>query len=485
MSHQVDDYILMLAEQIVLGQVNFSKLEQEIFSVVKQAGCRLLEEVLAEAEDRIFKEKPQEYESVGYRKKNITTLFGDVVVDRRLWKGKEEVSGKTLWKYPLDEMLGLESYKTSSPGLKEVALIMGAEKSYRKASELMKAAGMDISHSKVHALIQQAGEQIRQYETEQTTTEGSQEAELVVVESDGIYVARQDKRKAEGKVKKKGLEIKVGIVYEGWEAADPSKTSFRLKNKKIIGTEGNSKQYWEQVDRFLQSRYDVGKVGHFLFGSDGAAWGKEGAEMYGRSLHQVDAFHFQRMIKRTFGFDQQSIVDTLQSQVEADDQEACKKLLQSRRESSKADEKKRKQIEKLEQYILSNWESLPDYRQRGQDLPAHCRGTGSIENAVDNLVADRMKKQGMAWSEKGAGNLVRVRAAIQNGVLSEALTWVKATEEQHEKPRKKVVKGKGRPKQTKASEQGTWLRAGMPALQGSKQNMREFAHSLIRLVRNF
>lgn len=484
MSHHVDDYITMLADHVALGQVNFVELEKEIFSVVKQVGCRLLETVLAETEDKLFKEKPQGYESEGFRERNITTILGEVTVRRRLWKSKEEMSGKRVWTYRLDKVLGLERHDTSSPGLKEVAISMGAEKSYRKSSELMKKIEMPLSHSKIHSLMQEAGKQIRQYETEQMKTEGSREVELVVVESDGIYVPRQYKRKPKGK-KKKGLEIKTGIVYEGWKATDPSGTSYRLKNKKIIATEGDSDHYWNQVDRCLQSLYDVGKVKHFLFGSDGAGWGKEGAERYGRSIHQIDAFHFQRMMKRTLGFDQQSIVDTIQSLVEAGDREGFNTMLRSKRESYKDNEKKLKQIDKLEQFILRNWESIPDYRQRGLSLPENCRGTGSIENSVDNLVADRMKKQGMAWSESGAGNLVRVRAALQNGVLSEALAWVKAAEKEHEALQKEVVKGKGRPSRKKGVEPGTWLQAGMPALRGSEQDMREFASSMVKWVSNF
>ncbi len=487
MSHHVDDYITMLTDQVVNGQVDLAKLEQEVFRIAKQVGCQLLEEVLNSVEEQVFKEKPKGYESMGFRTRTLSTIVGDIEIRRRLWKHQEEVSGKQIWNYKLDQLLGLQSHETSSPGLKEVALCMGAEKSYRKASELMEKVDLGISHSKIHSLIQQAGEQIRTYEAEQMKTEGTQGAEMVVVESDGIYVPRQYKKHEESEKKKKGIEIKVGIVYEGWEATTPAGSTFRLKNKKVVATEKDSTHYWDQVDSLLQSCYDVGRVDHFLFGSDGAAWGKEGALRYGRSIHQVDAFHFQRMIKRTFGFSQKGMVDTIQSLVDAGNKEGFEVLIQASREKHKDEEKMQKKIDKLEQFILKNWDSIPDYRNRGLKLPEDCRGTGSIENSVDNLVADRMKKQGMAWSEAGAGNLVRVRAAIQNGVLSEAITYVKASVEQHAQPKEEAVKSKakGRPKASKTVEQATWMQAGMPALHGSEQNMREFASSMLRMVKNF
>lgn len=485
MSHHVDDYITMLTEKVVSGQVNLAKLEQEVFRIAKQVGCHLLEEVLKAAEEKVFKEKPKGHESGGFRARTLATIVGSIELKRRVWSGKEEVSGKTVWCYKLDELLGLQSHETSSPGLKEVALCMGAEKSFRKASELMEKVDLGISHSTIHNLIQQAGEQIRTYEAEQTKTEGTQGAKMVVVESDGIYVPRQYKKKEESEKKKKGLEIKVGIVYEGWEATTPTGGTFRLKNKKVVATERDSTHYWNQVDGLLQNRYDVGKVDHFLFGSDGAGWGKEGALRYGRSIHQVDAFHFQRMIKRTFGFSQKGMVDTIQSLVDANDKESFHALIIASREKHKNEEKMLKKIAILNTFILKNWESIPDYRKRGLNLPEDCRGTGSIENSVDNLVADRMKKQGMAWSEAGAGNLVRVRAAIQNGVLNDAITWVKAVEEKQEQPEEVKSKAKGRPKTSKTVEQATWLQAGMPALYGSEQNMREFASSMLRMVKNF
>jgi len=97
----------------------------------------------------------------------------------------------------------------------------------------------------------------------------------VVVESDGVHVPlqRKDRKKA------KSLEIKVGCVYEGWEAADPKGSRYRLKHPKVLATTGTAEAYWKRVDRHLVSTYDLEKIGLLVFGSDGAPWGQYGTEL--------------------------------------------------------------------------------------------------------------------------------------------------------------------------------------------------------------
>jgi len=76
---------------------------------------------------------------------------------------------------------------------------------------------------------------------------------------------------------------------------------------------------------------------------------------------------------------------------------------------------KKKAIKQLKKTIGRNWKSLKDYRMRATQLPAIARDIGNVEKANDNLVADRMKKRGMAWSVRGANHLVQVKAAVRNG----------------------------------------------------------------------
>ncbi|PTQ56899.1 MAG: hypothetical protein BSOLF_2575 [Candidatus Carbobacillus altaicus] len=78
--------------------------------------------------------------------------------------------------------------------------------------------------------------------------EKKREAKIVLVESDGVYVSLQGKdRKKYGTT----LEIKNGCIYEGWEAKNPVKREYRLKNPKVIATTNSSKEYWEKVGNYL------------------------------------------------------------------------------------------------------------------------------------------------------------------------------------------------------------------------------------------
>ncbi|CLZ63605.1 Uncharacterised protein family (UPF0236) [Mycobacterium tuberculosis] len=148
---------------------------------------------------------------------------------------------------------------------------------------------------------------------------------------------------------------------------------------------------------------------------------------------------------------------------------------------------KKKDIGKLKDTIGRNWESLKDYRGRASQLPEIARGLGNVENANDNLVADRMKKRGMAWSIRGANHLVQVKAAVRNGEWDEVCRWMMeqaARQEDSQAEPLKTVKQRGRIVRgaRRQQEVGAWCQAHMPGHEGSEAWLREFSKQLQRIL---
>ncbi|WP_268928977.1 ISLre2 family transposase [Microaerobacter geothermalis] len=357
---------------------------------------------------------------------------------------------------------------------------MATQNSYRESAKMLSQIGIHMSHQRIHRAVEAIGEAIEKRRNSDSAEEGTRKADIVVVESDGVHVPLQgaDRKKA------KSLEIKVGCVYEGWEAAEPKGSRYRLKHQKILATTGTAEAYWERVDQYLVTTYDLEIVGVIVFGSDGAAWGKYGAELYANALHQIDTFHFQRWIKRVFGFGQQAMVDTIRAMIETDDRQGFEALMNV--QERKHIEKK-KEIRRLKKTIEQNWESLMDYRASATQLPEIARGLGNVENANDNLVADRMKKRGMAWSVQGAHHLVQVKAAVRNGEWDEVCRWMVEQVERKEQPQiKQPDKGKKRGRIGRGirrnQEVGAWCQAHMPGVQGSEAWLREFSKQLQQVI---
>jgi hypothetical protein len=85
---------------------------------------------------------------------------------------------------------------------------------------------------------------------------------------------------------------------------------------------------------------------------------------------------------------------------------------------SESREKLSKQLEELDGYIKNNQEYIPNYGERyrcGERI-----STAFAESTVNQVVSKRMvKKQQMAWTERGAHFLLQVRTRVLNGDLEE------------------------------------------------------------------
>jgi len=101
-----------------------------------------------------------------------------------------------------------------------------------------------MSHQRVHQAVKEIGEAIEKRHTTESPSEGIRQADIVVVESDGTHVPLQ----GEDRKKAKSLEIKVGCIYEGWEAIDPQGEQYRLKHPHVVATVGTAEQFWELVE---------------------------------------------------------------------------------------------------------------------------------------------------------------------------------------------------------------------------------------------
>jgi len=77
-----------------------------------------------------------------------------------------------------------------------------------------------------------------------------------------------------------------------------------------------------------------------------------------------------------------------------------------------------KQLREFEGYIQNNREFIPNYGERYRNRERI--STAFVESTVNQLVSKRMvKKQQMAWTERGAHLLLQVRTHVLNGELDE------------------------------------------------------------------
>jgi hypothetical protein len=82
-----------------------------------------------------------------------------------------------------------------------------------------------------------------------------------------------------------------------------------------------------------------------------------------------------------------------------------------------------KQLREFDGYIENNREFIPNYGERYRN--GERISSAFVESTVNQLVSKRMvKKQQMAWTERGAHLLLQVRSRVLNGELEETFrSW--------------------------------------------------------------
>jgi len=439
---------------IILEKIdNLNTLEE----TASKIALIVMEKYINELEEELFRNKPKDLEVVGFRKKKIATKLGEINIKRRLYKKKNCKD----YIFLLDEKLNIRKGRRVSGEYLKLLVSLSSMLSFRKVEEVTKEAGFpSLSHGTIHKEVREFGERESKkikHEKEEVFTEGKlqidgkKEKDLLFIEADGIMVSSQED--------KERMEIKVGVVHEGWYYETPAKKRRRLKNPKIVmGMYKNADSFWEEFSSEISKEYDLTKTQVVLNG-DGASWIQETSKDYFPGLIvQLDRFHIKKDVSRYFGYE---IAEGLYKVLQHGDTQAFIDTLESliwEAETKEKREKRRKLVKHYQKYK----EHLLDYRYR---LPEQLKGKrnlygmGIVEGYVDKNIARRMKKQGMSWSKKGAEAMAKILMLKHNKKLKERLNdnyYIIRSPIKELKYRKRKYTGNW----------NDWLQAKMPVLYG-------------------
>jgi Uncharacterised protein family (UPF0236). len=440
---------------IILENINNLNTLEE---TVSKLALIIMEKFIKELEEELFRTKPKDLEVVGFRKKNIATKLGEIKIKRRLYKKK---NSKNDYIFLLDDKLNIRKGRRVSGEYLKLLVSLSSMLSFRQVEEVIEEAGFpSLSHATIHKEVREFGERESkriEYEREKVFTEGKlqvggkKEKDLLFIEADGIMVSSQED--------KERMEIKVGVVHEGWNYETPAKSRRRLKNPKVVmGMYKDADSFWEEFSSEISKEYDLTNTQVVLNG-DGASWIQETAKDYFPGLIvQLDRFHIKKDVSRHFGYE---IAEGLYKVLQEGEVQAFLDTLESLIWEAKTKEKQ-KQRHKLVKHYQKYKEHLLDYRYR---LPEKLKqkkklyGMGVVEGYVDKNIARRMKNQGMSWSKKGAEAMAKILMLKHNKKLKERLN----DEYYKIKSPIKVLKYRKRKYTGNCSN---WLQAKMPVLYG-------------------
>lgn len=425
---------------LTLREKTFKEIEREFFEIGCEVARKLMEAFLSKVDKELEEGRDKrQFRHKGKRGTSIKTLMGEVPVRRVLYKRIKE-DGSVEYIYLLDETLGLETIGLISPNLVEKILEHSCEMSYREVSEAVSNfTNQTISHQGVWDVVQAAGEKQKEAEKQLINSfknnelSGSKEVPVLFEEADGLWLSMQGKsRKGSSKGKK---ELKIGVIYEGWERRYPGSKEYKTIGKTAFAGYMKADEFKGMRDAAIAEKYNTDEMVYRVLNGDGASWIRHGHDME-TDIFQLDPYHLSKAVVKNI-YDKQSGRHIMRWLKEGQFEKVFEKIEKLKYECG-GEEKEVEKLRTLENYIKNNIDGVIVYKDRENiSLPQAPEGTeyrnlGTMERNVD-IFAKRMKGA-KSWSEKGADNLSKIIAlkmgkgfkdkiaALISGKVSERLT---------------------------------------------------------------
>ena len=416
--------------------IKFNDLEEKMWKKKMEEGQKELREQLRKIDDLLLKNKNnKELEAKDFRPTTIKCKFGDIKIYRRRYKLK--IKEKVEWVYLLDVYLELGYSGLYSQSIVEMVVKEATEKSYRKTAETIReTTNVSITHTAARKiLIDFAENHIEKIEKEKLKLyekgyiEGQKEEKIIYEESDGIYIAKQNRKKNKEKRKGKKLksEIKIGIIHEGFEKRYSN--DFRIKNKQMVATISSAKYFKRLVDMTIGTTYKESSLERIIINADGAGWCKVIAESP-KERYQLDMFHIQKKITETVT--DKEYKKMMSEVVKTDKPEDVFNIIFNYKVELEHDKKEEelKKVNELEEYLRNNKEGLLRYQydlgltqEEIEKLEeTEYRNLGTEESQMYCGCRKRMKKNRTSWGDRGAEAMVKVISYIKSNLLKDLIT---------------------------------------------------------------
>jgi hypothetical protein len=413
------------------AEVDFNSFEREVFRECCARGCEIIKKQLELWDDQIMIARDRSiYRHKGKRKTVIKTVMGEVEYSRAIYVRQNE-DGTRSFVYLLDEAIGKAGSGFMSGVLSGQIAEAVCGGTYRRAAQsVSEMTGQTISHQAAWNVVQTLGRHVDAHEkaaaalAAQSKGTGTQEAEVLFEEQDGIWLHLQGRsRKQYGR----NQEMKVAIAYDG--ARRISKNRYELTGKVACANFESVSKFVCRKEGKIAETYCVDEIKTRILNGDGAQWVKQSISDEAM-VFQLDAFHRNKAIrqyvrnaemqKKIFHLLYTNQIDNMLDVIET-------------LSNSVEDEAEEEGLRVLHAYFTNNKDGLVGYHQRGLALPEppdgkEYRRLGAMESNIFTIIGNRMKGGRACWSIDGGNNLARLLTLKHTGKLHETLdsltNWV-------------------------------------------------------------
>lgn len=413
--------------------VSFKDLEEIAFKIACEFANEILRNMLEEYDKKLMNTRDTKvYRHKGKETTTVKTKTGLVEYTRTKYITKNE-EGKNKCVYLTDELLNIKEMGQVSGGIIELVVKNISEVSYRVCAEMINnMTGVSISGVGVWNIIQNLGEEIKQYEQQKVEAyqndklkAGEKETPTVYQEADGIMIYTQGKDRKEQienykkqhpneEVPKKvrNIELKLGMTYEGWK--EVGKNRYALVGKEYVAGYMSGEEMANITNANLHSKYDMSKVELRVLNSDGGSWIKK--LLVAKAIYQADSYHLREKINtHVRDTEDAEILKTMFYKKE------YSKMLEYVEELKYKYDGECEEVEKLEElkkYLNKRKDSMKRYKDYDgvkEKIKTYSKRTGlkyrnmgCQESNNYCRLTRRMKKKRMSWSKNGSENIAKV-----------------------------------------------------------------------------
>lgn len=413
--------------------VTFKDLEEIAYKIACEFANEILRNMLEEYDKQVMDNRDTSvYRHKGKETTTIKAKTGLVEYTRTKYLTKNE-DGTNKCIYLTDELLHIKEMGQISSGIIELVVKNIAEVSYRVCAEMINnMTGLSISGVAVWNIVQQLGEEIKQYEKEKVEAfqedklkAGEKESPTVYQEADGIMIYTQGKDRIEQieKYKKehpneevpkkvRNIEIKLGMTYEGWQ--EIGKNRYALVGKEFVAGYMTGEEMADITNANLHSKYDMSKVELRVLNSDGGSWIKK--LLTAKAIYQADSYHLKEKISTHVRDTEDSeYLKTLFYKKEYSKMIGYVETLKYKYDGEAQEIEKLNELQKYLNKRKDTMKRYKDYEGVKQKLKTYSKKTGlkyrnmgCQESNNYCKLTRRMKKKRMSWSKNGSENIAKV-----------------------------------------------------------------------------
>ena len=403
--------------------VTFKDFEEIAFKIACEIANEILRNMLETYDKQVMDNRDTSiYRHKGKETTTIKAKTGLVEYTRTKYLTKNE-DGTNKCVYLADELLHMKEVGQVSGGIIELIVKNISEVSYRVCTEMINnMTGLSISGVAVWNIVQQLGEEIKQYEKEKVEAykdeklkAGEKETPTIYQEADGIMIYTQGKDREEQienykkehpneEVPKKvrNIEIKLGMTYEGWK--EIGKNRYALVGKEYVAGYMTGEEMADITNANLHSKYDMSKVELRVLNSDGGSWIKR--LLTAKAIYQADSYHLKEKITTHVR--------------DIEDSEYLKMIeyVEELKYKYDGEIEEVEKLNELQRYLKKRKETMKRYKDFDgikQKLKTYSKKTGlkyrnmgCQESNNYCRLTRRMKKKRMSWSKNGSENIAKV-----------------------------------------------------------------------------